>query len=230
MMATFASRPSRRGYGRSFRRLGKEVTRWSGQVLDTIDYCAFIGLNPGSKSVYVVTGDSGQGMTHGALAGLLLKDLILGESSPGRKSTSRRARRPPASINYVRENLSAVKKPGRIPAARRSEIPRRAVVWTRRYFAGGIAKNRCLSRSWRQTASALCRLYAFGMRSRLELDRAMLGLLMPWIAFCAGRGSPERSSSAPPPPNQTTGVRLASVISCGRRSYPAFFKSALRGG
>ena len=89
--------------------LGKEITRWSGQVLDTIDYCALIGRNPGSKSVYVVTGDSGQGMTHGALAGLLLKDLILGQPSPwaevydpGRKPLS-------GVVNYVRENLSAVK-------------------------------------------------------------------------------------------------------------------------
>ena len=31
--------------------LGKEVARWSGQVLDTIDYCGFIGLNPASKRV-----------------------------------------------------------------------------------------------------------------------------------------------------------------------------------
>ena len=62
--------------------LGKEVHRWSGQVLDTIDYCGFIGRNPGSEKVYVVTGDSGQGMTHGALAGLLLKDLIVSGASP----------------------------------------------------------------------------------------------------------------------------------------------------
>ena len=89
--------------------LGNEVTRWSGQVLDTIDYCAFIGLNPGSTSVYVVTGDLGQGMTHGALAGLLLKDLILQQSNawadvyePGRKTLS-------GAVNYVRENLSVVK-------------------------------------------------------------------------------------------------------------------------
>ena len=56
--------------------LGKEVTRWSGQVMDTFDYCGFIGRNPGNDNVYVVTGDSGQGMTHGALAGILLADLI----------------------------------------------------------------------------------------------------------------------------------------------------------
>ena len=89
--------------------LGKEVTRWSGQVLDTIDYCAFIGLNPGSKSVYVVTGDSGQGMTHGALAGLLLKDLILGQSSPWAEVYDPARKTPSGLVNYVRENLSAVK-------------------------------------------------------------------------------------------------------------------------
>ena len=40
----------------------QDVThRWSGQVLDTIDYAGFIGKNPGSDHVYVSTGDSGQG-------------------------------------------------------------------------------------------------------------------------------------------------------------------------
>jgi hypothetical protein len=50
----------------------KDVThRWSGQVLDTIDYAAFIGRNPRSKSIYVHTGDSGQGMTHGVVGSLI---------------------------------------------------------------------------------------------------------------------------------------------------------------
>jgi glycine/D-amino acid oxidase-like deaminating enzyme/nitrite reductase/ring-hydroxylating ferredoxin subunit len=49
---------------------------WSGQVLEPVDYLAFIGLNPGDKSVYIATGDSGHGMTHGTIAGLLLPDLI----------------------------------------------------------------------------------------------------------------------------------------------------------
>jgi glycine/D-amino acid oxidase-like deaminating enzyme/nitrite reductase/ring-hydroxylating ferredoxin subunit len=89
--------------------LGKEVTRWSGQVLDTIDYCAFIGLNPGSKSVYVVTGDSGQGMTHGALSGLLLKDLISGRENPWVSVYKPSRKTPSGVVNYVRENLSAIK-------------------------------------------------------------------------------------------------------------------------
>jgi len=88
--------------------LGKEVHRWSGQVLDTIDYCAFIGRNPGSKNVFVVTGDSGQGMTHGALAGILLRDLIINDASqweqvydPGRKT-------PKGLLNLIRENITAI--------------------------------------------------------------------------------------------------------------------------
>ncbi|MFI0848936.1 FAD-dependent oxidoreductase [Mesorhizobium sp. IMUNJ 23232] len=89
--------------------LGKEVTRWSGQVLDTIDYCAFIGLNPGSKSVYVVTGDSGQGMTHGALSGLLLKDLTSGRENPWVSVYDPSRKTPSGVVNYVRENLSAIK-------------------------------------------------------------------------------------------------------------------------
>ena len=39
----------------------------SGQVLDTIDYARFIGKNPGNNSIYVHTGNSGQGMTHGVV-------------------------------------------------------------------------------------------------------------------------------------------------------------------
>ena len=62
--------------------LGKELHRWSGQVLEPIDGMAFIGRDPGSERVFVATGDSGQGMTHGALAGLIIKDMILTGRQP----------------------------------------------------------------------------------------------------------------------------------------------------
>jgi Rieske Fe-S protein len=78
-------------------------------VLDTIDYCGFIGRNPGSDHVYVATGDSGQGMTHGALAGLLLSDLI--RSVPNRwAAVYEPSRKTPAGIvNIVTENVTALK-------------------------------------------------------------------------------------------------------------------------
>ncbi len=59
------------------------VYRWSGQVLEPNDYIAFIGRNPdGAEHVYMASGDSGQGMTHGTIAGMLLSDLILGRPNP----------------------------------------------------------------------------------------------------------------------------------------------------
>jgi len=55
---------------------------WAGQVMETVDGLAFIGRNPLDKdNVYIVTGDSGMGMTHGTIAGILLTDLILGREN-----------------------------------------------------------------------------------------------------------------------------------------------------
>ncbi len=56
--------------------------RWSGEVLEPNDGLAFIGRNPlDSKNVYIATGDSGNGMTHGTIAGMLLTDLIVGRKN-----------------------------------------------------------------------------------------------------------------------------------------------------
>jgi glycine/D-amino acid oxidase-like deaminating enzyme len=56
--------------------------RWSGQVMEPVDGLAFIGRNPlDEESVYIATGDSGQGMTHGTIAGMLLTDLIQGRQN-----------------------------------------------------------------------------------------------------------------------------------------------------
>lgn len=89
--------------------VGREVARWSGQVLEPMDYVAFIGRYPADRHIYVATGDSGQGITHGALAGMLISDLILrGESEwtsvyePGRKPLA-------AATEFLKENATAVK-------------------------------------------------------------------------------------------------------------------------
>jgi glycine/D-amino acid oxidase-like deaminating enzyme/nitrite reductase/ring-hydroxylating ferredoxin subunit len=63
--------------------VGKRITQWSGQVLETNDYLAFIGRNPdGAEHVWLATGDSGMGMTHGTIAGILLPTLIAGKQHP----------------------------------------------------------------------------------------------------------------------------------------------------
>jgi glycine/D-amino acid oxidase-like deaminating enzyme len=59
------------------------VYSWSGQVLEPLDGLAFIGLNPGDdKNIYIATGDSGNGITHGTIAGIILCDLIEGKNNP----------------------------------------------------------------------------------------------------------------------------------------------------
>ncbi|MGZ3693267.1 MAG: FAD-dependent oxidoreductase [Bdellovibrionota bacterium] len=62
---------------------GQMVYSWSGQVLEPHDGLAYIGRNPhDEENVFIVTGDSGHGLTHGVIAGILLRDLILGHENP----------------------------------------------------------------------------------------------------------------------------------------------------
>jgi glycine/D-amino acid oxidase-like deaminating enzyme/nitrite reductase/ring-hydroxylating ferredoxin subunit len=58
------------------------IYHWSGQVLEPVDYMAFIGKNPGNDNIYIITGDSGNGMTHGTIGGILIKDLIENIDNP----------------------------------------------------------------------------------------------------------------------------------------------------
>jgi glycine/D-amino acid oxidase-like deaminating enzyme/nitrite reductase/ring-hydroxylating ferredoxin subunit len=57
--------------------------RWSGQVMETVDGVAYIGRNPlDADNVFIATGASGMGMTHGTIAGMLITDLIVGRENP----------------------------------------------------------------------------------------------------------------------------------------------------
>ena len=65
---------------------GERITQWTGQCLEPNDYLAYIGPNPdGSPHVWLATGDSGMGMTHGTIAGILLEALITGKDHPWAK-------------------------------------------------------------------------------------------------------------------------------------------------
>lgn len=81
--------------------------RWAGQVMESFDGLAFIGRNPGFQdNVYVVTGDTGMGMTHGTIAGMLITDLILGRENPWQAlyDPSRKPLR--AAGQFMRENAN----------------------------------------------------------------------------------------------------------------------------
>lgn len=63
--------------------IGEVLYRWSGQVLEPMDGVAFIGKNPHDKeNVYIITGDSGNGMTYCTIGGRLISDLITGKENP----------------------------------------------------------------------------------------------------------------------------------------------------
>lgn len=62
---------------------GEIEYRWSGQVMEPVDGMGFIGRNPmDSDNVFIATGYSGNGITHGTIAGMLLTDLIMGRENP----------------------------------------------------------------------------------------------------------------------------------------------------
>ncbi|MRV73710.1 FAD-dependent oxidoreductase [Duganella sp. FT92W] len=53
--------------------------RWSGEVMEPADGAAYLGRNPMDQdNVYVITGDSGNGMTHGTIGAMIVSELIMG--------------------------------------------------------------------------------------------------------------------------------------------------------
>lgn len=59
-----------------FSQAGSVDYKWSGQIFEPVDFMQFIGKNQGSDHIYIITGDSGGGLTHGVLAGRLIADEI----------------------------------------------------------------------------------------------------------------------------------------------------------
>jgi nitrite reductase/ring-hydroxylating ferredoxin subunit len=91
-----------------FPSLGGIEWRWSGQVMESVDGLGYLGRNPGNDNVYVITGDSGMGMTHATIGARIAADLIAGRPNrwaelfaPGRISLK-------AAGSYAHENLNVV--------------------------------------------------------------------------------------------------------------------------
>src|SRR4029079_7632618 len=90
-----------------FPMMGPVEYRWSGQVMETVDCLGFIGHNPLAKpSISVAAGDSGMGMTHGTLAGMLLRDLIMGRENPWQKLYDPRRKALKTLWEFTKENLN----------------------------------------------------------------------------------------------------------------------------
>ncbi|MEP7094669.1 MAG: FAD-dependent oxidoreductase, partial [Flavobacterium sp.] len=77
--------------------------RWSGQVMEPVDSLGFMGKNPGDDNIYIITGDSGNGMTHTTIGAMIISDIITGKEnkwedlySPSRISIK-------ASLDFLKE-------------------------------------------------------------------------------------------------------------------------------
>jgi Rieske Fe-S protein len=107
-----------------FKQMGEVVYRWSGQVQEPIDGVGFIGLSPHKyPNVYVATGDSGMGLTHGTIAGMLIRDLILGKHNPWTKLYDPSRKTATAAGEFLSENLNVAEQfakyitPGEVSSA-----------------------------------------------------------------------------------------------------------------
>jgi len=86
---------------------GEVISKWSGHILEPVDDLAFLGHNPGStKNVFLITGDSGNGMTHCTIGGMMITDMIRG--IPNRwESTFNPARTMKNEITeYIKNNIN----------------------------------------------------------------------------------------------------------------------------
>jgi glycine/D-amino acid oxidase-like deaminating enzyme/nitrite reductase/ring-hydroxylating ferredoxin subunit len=108
---------------------GEVVYRWGGLVMETVDFLSFTGRNPADKdNVFIHTGDSGMGLTHGTIAGMLLTDLILGRPNEWAGLYDPSRVKVGAAKEFVRENLNVAAQyadlvmPGEISGP--EEVPR----------------------------------------------------------------------------------------------------------
>jgi glycine/D-amino acid oxidase-like deaminating enzyme/nitrite reductase/ring-hydroxylating ferredoxin subunit len=97
--------------------------RWTGQVMEPIDDLAYIGEDPADENVYVATGDSGMGMTHGTIAGIVITELIHGVRVPWADLYDAKRKNLKAAKTYAQENANVAwqytdwLKPGAVDTA-----------------------------------------------------------------------------------------------------------------
>jgi len=85
--------------------------RWSGQVIEPVDYMAYIGKNPGGdEHIWIATGDSGNGMTHGTIAGIVLNELVQGRKHQWSRLYDPSRVRLRATPEFVKQNVNVAEQ------------------------------------------------------------------------------------------------------------------------
>lgn len=106
--------------------MAKEILyKWSGQIMEPNDGMAFLGHNPlDRKNVYVITGDSGNGMTHCTIGAMLITDQIMGRPNPWENLYDPSRITLKASSEFLKENINvAVQYADWVSAKRKPNLP-----------------------------------------------------------------------------------------------------------
>lgn len=84
---------------------------WSGQVYEPVDGLGYIGRDPAhGENVYVSTGDSGMGMTHGTMTAIILSDIITGKPNPWAALYDPSRKPTGALLDFAAENINVAKQ------------------------------------------------------------------------------------------------------------------------
>ena len=172
---------------------GDIAYRWSGQVIEPNDYMAFIGRNPGDENVYIATGDSGNGMTHGTIAGMLIPDLILGVENRWTKLYDPARVTLRAAAEFVRENVNVAAKyadwitPGEVSSPDDDQAGHRRDHARRREEVRRLPRRR-----W-NAPHPLGGVHAPLLHRGLELARENVGLSVPRLALRPVRQGGQRT-------------------------------------
>ena len=78
------------------------ASRWSGQVVETVDGLPYIG--EADDRMFLATGYSGNGMTFGTVAAMMARDWVLGHANPWCDTFDPNRRKLQALPNYVLQN------------------------------------------------------------------------------------------------------------------------------
>lgn len=178
-----------------FPTIGNAVYRWSGQVMEPVDSLAFIGRNPGDNHVYIASGDSGNGMTHGTIAGMLIPDLILGRDNAWRKVYDPSRKSLGAAGEFAKENVNVAAQyanwvtPGDVKRIDEIASDEGAVI---RHHLRKIAV-------YRDEQGKACAFDAtcphLGCIVELEWHRKELGLPVSWVALRSHRSRHQRTGA-----------------------------------
>jgi glycine/D-amino acid oxidase-like deaminating enzyme len=174
-----------------FPSVGDVRFRWSGQIINSMDSLAFIGRNPGDTDhVFIVCGDTGNGLTHGTIAGILLRDLILGRYNPWAELYDPARKNVRAIGTFARENLNVATEYSEWVRPGEADDESKIKPGTGAVIRKGLTKRRGVSRFVRPTSRVLRSLSSSWLYRCLERAGTKLGLPLPRLSlFSGGEGS-----------------------------------------